>query len=688
MPSGRPKSQATPIPRTSPALSNALYIDEILERIFSFLDQPTLKFVAARVSSRWFWIARDLFEHHLILNHTDDLKVLRTVLSQKLPLASKLTVGRAIGPWTDLLFQAEVARWDQMMRLLVQTLSTHSEAGDQERFTRIKALTLNVEHWWIRPDQVLNWFNSRSLKELTIDVPFETGALPMREMLNLCPSLLHLSLSTRKYSRTCRISDESTWIPEDTELQEESHIETWPLRSLRLRDLSVSPTALKSYFSRLQNLAEIYLLEVKDRVEGHTFHDTFHDQEATSAFWLALAHHCQKLKAIHLGCQVCTKETTAIPISLFPNVQNFGIQGTAHLSPTIWKALAVHRVENRLTTLELLGDGPYQRYEPRDPGYLRDMLLHRFLCHSPSLLHLKTGQLRLSVRVLWGDENGHNKMRAMEPSNIWACRRLVTLCLQFESSQSSEGSSPCGASVFGYLTRVCPNVEELSLSVGLQGWGLQSGLCILTRLRLLRSLQICTEGSLQPNSTPLQWRDFAWIQGSAVTAGSQASSLTSLKVAKKLVPSILRPYLFRANGDLKGLLDDYRHCIAAVLTDRGNLNLPNFKQDRERMHRQQKENRFVSDYERPVPMVDGLEDFEFSGSNLDIEAYLQARLFCLQEQQADAVWLPWPHMQQITFTIGYRSNKTLGKHVARGCKFLKACRPDIEVLCRFGGLGT
>ncbi|KAG0041811.1 hypothetical protein BGZ83_001272, partial [Gryganskiella cystojenkinii] len=62
-----------------------------------------------------------------------------------------------------------------------------------------------------------------------------------------------------------------------------------------------------------------------------------------------------------------------------------------------------------------------------------------------------------------------------------------------------------------------------------------------------------------------------------------------------------------------------------------------------------RENGYLIDYERPNPMVDGIEDehFQLCGSYLEIECFLQAQLFRLQQQ------LQQQHQRQLRYsTVG------------------------------------
>lgn len=121
------------------------------------------------------------------------------------------------------------------------------------------------------------------------------------------------------------------------------------------------------------------------------------------------------------------------------------------------------------------------------------------------------------------------------------------------------------------------------------------------------------------------------------------------------------------------------------------------------MLKQQGANGFSSDYERPTPMVDGLEDFNFCGSYLDIEARLRAQLVQLRQipeisgsegkdktgskavPPAAFVAIlksqPWPDMESIELMFGpcqSRQDTTMRRQAEEGRQIMMQLRPDID----------
>jgi len=110
-------------------------INEILDRIFSFLDQRTLKSVAARVCSQWLHVAARRFQHRLVVNQEDSetWKDLPRRLSQ----ATELTVGRPIRRRQE---PGKCVHWRQMASQLEKALLELYKIDKHPRKERIAVI--------------------------------------------------------------------------------------------------------------------------------------------------------------------------------------------------------------------------------------------------------------------------------------------------------------------------------------------------------------------------------------------------------------------------------------------------------------------------------------------------------------------------------------------------------------------
>lgn len=455
---------------------------------------------------------------------------------------------------------------------------------------------------------------------------------------------------------------------------------------------------------------------------------TFRDTEVSQTFWRALATHCPQLEAIHFNTDI--QRRALVPIDLFPQVRRWGLHGQIVLEPFLWSAMTIHRIENRITFLEFLGDDWYQHDNDATAGRTRDKLLRQFLCSSPTLLHLLAGEGKLSTEVLWEGETDR------EPTMIWACRRLKTLSIRLFFGDNI-GPYSWTTRVFGYLSRVCPKLQELSLEVE-EVLALEMGLCLLTRLQDLRRLELRT-GYLRGSRylDPLDKRDFAWMRGDhpASTTTSTTTTKKAMSVPRKILSSLIPSFLSRRTKSRCDLCSAYKRSLERIRTKV--LYHPRWgaflydpskvETDRIKMQQEQWSHDYRSDYSLPRPMVDGLKDFKYSGTYLDIEACLQAQLFRHQQRQhyttsqqpsgrhhhhpatagEKARWTsekmmtlsatactatapcttfdprsscsqPWPEMEKVQLTCFSSVSRGMKRYICRGCRSLRRQRPEIE----------
>ncbi|CAO3564884.1 unnamed protein product [Mortierella alpina] len=179
-------------------------------------------------------------------------------------------------------------------------------------------------------------------------------------------------------------------------------------------------------------------------------------------------------------------------------------------------------VHSQLTTLELL---------PSSGGSeIKGSFLHLILCFCPHLLHLRAphvayyhsdfdvndllthaGNYRLTRESKPMLDNldyiGNHLNRPATPRQrrIWVCRGLRTLHFAIAGISADTRSIPNALTMFGYLSRMCPNLEDLHIRRWLLSLSFMGGLCLLTRLKNLRRLKISTRSyhGLTPSS--IEW---------------------------------------------------------------------------------------------------------------------------------------------------------------------------------------
>ncbi|KAF9326212.1 hypothetical protein BG006_010350, partial [Podila minutissima] len=149
--------------------------------------------------------------------------------------------------------------------------------------------------------------------------------------------------------------------------------------------------------------------------------------------------------------------------------------------------------------------------------------LHRFLCASPLLLHLKTDAVDCCVERIdpfpaallvttFEPRQSAAPLLVTEytaPPKLWACRDLQSLTLHFTRAGQvhRDADGRFTRFVFGYLSRVCPKLKCLHLGLHDSRLDLQSGMCLLTRLEYLERVSFGLPGqySRWPKSLDLSW---------------------------------------------------------------------------------------------------------------------------------------------------------------------------------------
>ncbi|KAG0319839.1 hypothetical protein BGZ97_001328 [Linnemannia gamsii] len=189
---------------------------------------------------------------------------------------------------------------------------------------------------------------------------------------------------------------------------------------------------------------------------------------------------------------------------------------------------------NVVTTLEIVGRNNFYDGTSSKP-------LHQYLCSSPHLLHLKAPYVGFRVdhmdicgRVDHSSLLGTQRTATMKgmlasitttaleyTPGIWACRDLKTLHLRILGPLDGCGYTEvrragCSRVVYGYISRVCPNLRDLylasgdgydsRLSGGCLGVQMSGGLCKLGRLQDLERLRIETRKAM-----PILPQDVEWI---------------------------------------------------------------------------------------------------------------------------------------------------------------------------------
>ncbi|KAK5828915.1 hypothetical protein F5H01DRAFT_360782 [Linnemannia elongata] len=193
---------------------------------------------------------------------------------------------------------------------------------------------------------------------------------------------------------------------------------------------------------------------------------------------------------------------------------------------------------NNITFLELCGSVSSE--------HLVQGRLHHYLCASPHLLHLKA--LAFPFHIEHMDLHGllppvTDRYHPAYLPGVWKCRKLRTLHVRIATPRNDAGLRPPpmpehSRIAFGYIARVCPELQEIEFANG--GYGaedpylnltLLGGLCLLGRLQHLERF---SSGTWKKRGV-LNARNLEWIVESGRTEPKKAKRQKELRsVWKKL----------------------------------------------------------------------------------------------------------------------------------------------------------
>ncbi|KAG0371672.1 hypothetical protein BGX24_001344 [Mortierella sp. AD032] len=205
-------------------------------------------------------------------------------------------------------------------------------------------------------------------------------------------------------------------------------------------------------------------------------------------------------------------------LDTFPHLKEYNFPAQ-EISPTLFKTFSA-AVANRITTLNLLPMA-------RQTYSTRAIPLRNILCTFEHLVHLRAptaeyllddmdlNDIRGQLQKLWikkhvdATSRSHPRIAQDDPAvarqYVWVCRGLRTLHMKVDYHGTDCDFSELSLIVFGFLSRMCPRLQELSLKRRSLDLSLQGGLCLLTRLQELERVRIITHHYPQMDERDLLW---------------------------------------------------------------------------------------------------------------------------------------------------------------------------------------
>ncbi|KAG0255698.1 hypothetical protein BG011_004964 [Mortierella polycephala] len=283
-----------------------------------------------------------------------------------------------------------------------------------------------------------------------------------------------------------------------------------------------------------------------------------------------LAHACPRLHTFHLSFRdrILSKQDVQLLLTKLQRVQHWGFVTRDIASPPFLPtfhdgilarahdAIGLAHLQNRITTLEITGAGLEFGGRGEDGVSSRGTIskaLHEFLCTTPTLRHLiaptvtyYTEYMDLN-QILVGSKDRHPDTPRSD-GRFWACRSLETCDLEVRGRYEADTSHNSRV-IFGYLSKVCPNLVDLRIRRPYISFWLAGGLCLLSRLHCLERLTLSCRSFSGFNETEV----FEWIRrkghpwGKVSSRGVAASStlVDATKLAWKM--TMIKSRLFAAS---------------------------------------------------------------------------------------------------------------------------------------------
>ncbi|KAF9981134.1 hypothetical protein BGZ75_007604 [Mortierella antarctica] len=553
---------SSPSPSHSPPPS-ALLLPEILHLIFSHLAQHDLVSRTSLVCQLWRSVSQMLIPG--IITWKDTLSSEDQALFFSAMRAAHFRTLRIVAQdhRTLLCFESGIEQHirDAWARFH-QELSGPSAAEPSDNKTLAEQRAMDVKTPW-RKLVFVGWncFNQRLDSLLCGNVRFET--IRALHVEHLTPGEFDLSCVLNELSALQELILEAfistpytdgrnalvTWKEREQQLQQDptSARSFLRLRTLALRQIMIDQTTLQTVLAALPLLTSLELrrsVVLQERSSATVANIAALSSFDRTALLSHVSQHCPRLIHFHLSTPdtILQIQDIAYLSTSFQRLESIALSSNGmHL-----QFLSLPLFTDRLTTLEIEG-----RHFISDRS---NNWLQVYLCQAPLLLHLRAQRVPLCTTnfvlkprttfqtdALGVHETVHEGSLQFDKP-VWACRNLRTLHLHIDASRSSPAEMDDMAEhrvLFGYLSRVCPRLEEISLYRVRFKPLIQTGLCLLWRLQRLRRFKVIYTCDwrieMQPTlavESDLEWMALGMVDMRGVLPG-QRSPLDKAMVPPK-----------------------------------------------------------------------------------------------------------------------------------------------------------
>ncbi|KAF9169760.1 hypothetical protein BGX21_010012 [Mortierella sp. AD011] len=515
--------------QSTEAASAATQIPEVLWEIFSYLSHFDLRYSVSGVNRLWYSISSDLIEDEIHWKDTFTLHEQDICLARMESIQVKTLHCLAQDRRTYLAFHQGIEQdVDDAWKRLSQTISALAERKNESKGRsggdHATIATTDGSHKLLPWKRIVysgwNYFNDR-IDPLIRQHCESFHGVQSLHLKHLSPGAIDLSCvfssllyleelvieSSESFPFTFKRNCTITWKERKDQLEKKrgvNHQRQPPLRlhTFKLRHLIVNQDTLEMIIGAFPNL---HTLDLKFMISNPRKPEIAYINRSSLVDFLA--QQCPNLTHFHLsisGTRILTEDIQKIHVS-FPNLSSLSIP-ERDITPG-----SLDLFVDRLTSLEI------ECFEYGHDPWLGDML-HTYLCQAPLLLHLKAYRTRIHEEhfiLQLSESTASDPFRYINPQDafdqpIWACRNLKTLYLLVGSQNHVTPIQETATSrrVFGYISRVCPNLEDLAIErtiMHTEHTEIKSGLSLLSRCKKLRRLRIYTSLQLDPSERDLDW---------------------------------------------------------------------------------------------------------------------------------------------------------------------------------------
>ncbi|KAG9073165.1 hypothetical protein KI688_000952 [Linnemannia hyalina] len=487
-----------------PIAPSPLAIPEILERIFSYVDDFTLRRTVVLVCRLWLQMNQHLVLRELVWDiHVPVQHIDKT-------LAKLGDTGRL--KWFCDWGMPTEASWDKLIRTLLHLQSS----PDQPSSTSLQRLPGQFNNSLRELEFRTSTFKTRGLFD-TIPFPPALTSLKFTVQEGSC------NFSLGRLLEACPLLEEfhgevvtkylfllGSLVPSDVKGPQRRFL---PLRSLVLRNATFPQSSLEALLLVTPRIQELKLISLQaitaqgPNMATNKYSRTNLVQHIQSLSIMLQSFH---FSVFNQGIDGPEADEMLTPLSPLETGRSLWGDG---LTPTLMRKL--DEGTNFVTTLEL-----YWRHT--DECSTSSWLLHRFMCRSRHLLHVRTTNIAFQFEHLdlhrRAPTNGSSDTSSFL-TGVWACTNLRTLRLELHGHNQSQLTHPTNTRiVFGYLSTVCPRLQDLQLVISKMcktrtgelyintpTMRLQGGFILLTRLKYLERLNINFIQPTESERTHVNW---------------------------------------------------------------------------------------------------------------------------------------------------------------------------------------